>query len=73
VYGDNPIMTVTMGISGTGYFDLSHTASLDMTLPPGVSFTSSSGVFLTAEPAPPADPPAGNGVTTIINSLLLDD
>ena len=52
VYGDDPRVTVTMGISGSGYFDLSNTASLSFILPEGVGFVSDSGVFLSAVPLP---------------------
>jgi len=56
VYGDNPVVTAIMGLSGSGYFDLSNTASIRFILPTGVSFTSDSGVFLSAVPVPAALP-----------------
>ena len=56
VYGDNPIVIAIMSLSGSGYFDLSNTASIRFILPTGVSFTSDSGVFLSAVPVPTALP-----------------
>ena len=58
IFGNNPVMTTNMSISGSGYFDLSNTASIEFILPEGVGYASSSGVFLsaTAVPVPAALP-----------------
>jgi hypothetical protein len=54
IFGNNPNLTLTMGMYGTGYFDLSNTYSVSLVLPAGIGFTSSSGAFLTAVPLPGA-------------------
>jgi len=47
VFSDNPMLQLTMTLTGSGAYDASHTASISLApLPQGVSFTSASGVFL---------------------------
>lgn len=55
VIGASQQTSVAAGLDGHGIADFSHTASLAIDLPPGYSFTSASGVFLSAVPElPPA-------------------
>jgi hypothetical protein len=66
IFGNNPVLTITMGISGTGNFDLSNTSRISLVLPEGVSFTSSSGVFLPEVPVPGAIWIFGSGVIGLV-------
>ncbi len=51
---------------GAGILDFSNTAALTLDLPPGVTFTSESGVFLTAVPVPAAVWLFGSGLLGLI-------
>lgn len=57
IYGDFPTLWFDMGLTGNGVFDLSHTAAISLDLPEGLSFTSDSGVFLSATSPQPVPEP----------------
>lgn len=58
IYGNAPTLWFDMMLDGSGVFDLSHTAAISLDLPEGLSFTSDSGVFLSAASPQPVPEPA---------------
>ena len=48
---DRSLAVLASSTRAGGLVDVSHTASLGLTLPAGLSFTSDSGVFLTQSPS----------------------
>lgn len=48
IWGSDPLLNINMWLTGSNNFDLLSTATIDLILPTGSSFTSDSGVFLSA-------------------------
>jgi hypothetical protein len=66
IFGNDPNLIIAMALSGTGYFDLSNTYTISLVLPSGIGYTSSSGVFLSAVPIPPAIWLFGSGLIGLV-------
>lgn len=49
ILGSDPTIAFKMSLHAAGPADFSHTASIHLTLPTGTTFSSSSGVFLSAQ------------------------
>ncbi len=68
VYASLSLLSAVVGPSGSANDDYSHTGTLTLTLPQGVSYTSDSGVFLTQAVATPE--PSSLWLTIIAVALV---
>jgi hypothetical protein len=63
----NPWLEIDSELEGGGFFaDFAHTAHLDMLLPDGLTYTSASGVFLTAPTTPSGVPEPATWATMLL-------